>query len=528
MIGNAFLQYLLFIMVTLAVSLPLAYVFTRLFATKTSGGGFIFAPVERLIEKIAGPQIREEQDWRQYTFSLLVFNFSGAVLLFLILLYQGHLPWNPQNFEDLPPSLAFNIVISYLADTGWQSYAGEKTLSFFSQMVGLTSQNFLSCATGLCVSFVIARAFVQKESPIIGNFYADLTRSIVYVLLPLMLIFSLLLIWQGVPQTMVPFIHAQTLDGGDQMIAQGPVASQVAAKILGGNGGGFFNANAAHPYENPTPFSNFMQMVAILMVPVALVLSFAQMLKDKKQGWTLLVGMTVFFLCLVALCIYFEKMPHPTFEKLNIDQKITSINPGGNMEGKEVRFGIFNSALWTVATTSTTQGSVNSMIDSYMPLGAIVPLLNMLFGEVVYGGIGYGRYGFLIYGMITVFIASLKIGRMPEYLGKKIEANEIKLAGFVMLIVPICTLCLGAVSLLVPSAAASVTTNGPHGLTQTIYAYASLASKKIVPPSAGTFSTQGPLFVTLLISIIILFGGLVYFPVLALGPIAEHLSLFSN
>ncbi|MFA5041133.1 MAG: potassium-transporting ATPase subunit KdpA [Bdellovibrionales bacterium] len=572
MIGNALLQYFLFILVTLVLSLPIARLFTRLFATKASGGGFAFSPVERLIAKVVGPKFFQEQDWRQYLFSLLVFNFFGALLLFLIIRYQGHLPWNPQNFGDIPPSLAFNIVVSYLADTGWQSYAGETTLSFFSQMVGLTSQNFLSCATGLCVSFVIARAFVQKENPILGNFYADVARSTIYVLLPLMLIFALFLIWQGVPQNMVPFVHASTLEGDQQTIAQGPVASQIAIKILGANGGGFFNANAAHPYENPTPLSNFMQIVAILIIPVPLVLSFAQMLKDKMQGWTLLIGMTLFFLCLVALCTYFEQMPHPALEALDVNQKITSINPGGNMEGKEVRFGIFNSALWSIATTSTTQGSVNSMIDSYMPLGATIPLLNMLFGEVIYGGIGYGRYGFLIYGMITVFIASLKIGRMPEYLGKKIEADEIKLAGFVMLIVPVCTLCLSVLSLLSSAGASSITAEGPHGLTQTIYAYASasgnngsafngfnsntsyqniilglvillgrfgviiptvaiagsLAAKKIIPSSANSFSSRGPLFVTLLIAVIVLFGGLVYFPVLALGPIAEHLSLFAR
>ncbi|MFA4993705.1 MAG: potassium-transporting ATPase subunit KdpA [Bdellovibrionales bacterium] len=572
MIGNALLQYFVFVLVTLALSMPIAYCFTRLFATEASGGGFTFSPIERLITKVVGPQFFQQQNWKQYLFSLLFFNFIGAIALYLMLRYQGHLPWNPQNFGDLPWPLAFNITLSYLADTGWQSYAGEATLSFFSQMVGLTSQNFLSCATGLGVAFVIARAFVQRENPVLGNFYADVARSIIYVLLPMMLIFALFLIWQGVPQSLIPYVHATTLEGEQQILAQGPVASQIAIKILGANGGGFFSANAAHPYENPTPLSNFFQIVAILVIPVALVLSFAQMLRDKQQGWSLLIGMTLLFMLLVALCMYFEQTPHPILETLNVDQTITDINSGGNMEGKEVRFGIFNSALWSVATTSTTQGSVNSTLDSYMPLGAIVPLLNMLFGEVIYGGVGYGRYGFLIYGMIAVFIASLKIGRTPEYLGKKIEVNEIRLAGLVILIVPICTLCLSVLSLLTPAGAVSITADGPHGLTQTVYAYAStasnngtafngfnsntlyqnvilgfviligrfgviiptiaiagsLAAKKITPPSAGTFPTQGPLFVTLLIAVILLFGGLVYFPMLALGPIAEHLSLFAG
>jgi len=572
MIENALLQFGLFAVVTMILAVPLSYLFTYLFATKSSGGGHGLGPVERLIEKVVGPQIHKQQNWREYLWSLLVFNILGGVVLFFVIKYQGHFPWNPQHFGDLSTSLAFNITISYLADTGWQSYPGESTLSFFSQMVALTSQNFLSCATGLGVSFVIARAFVQKENAGLGNFYADVARSTIYILMPLMIIFALFLVWQGSPQTMIPGVDVSTLEGGRQTIAQGPVASQVAIKILGANGGGFFNTNGAHPYENPTPLADLMQMVGILVIPIALVLSFGQMVGDKRQGWTLFIGMTVIFLILVALCTYTESMAHPAYSALNIDQHITDINPGGNMEGKETRFGVFNSALWTVATTSTTQGSVNSMLDSYMPLSTIVPLLNVLVGEVIYGGVGYGRYGILIYAIITVFIAGLKVGRTPEYLGKKIEANEVRLAGLVMLIVPLCVLGLSVVSLLTSQGAASITADGPHGLTQTVYAYAStsgnngtafngfnsntvfqniilglviligrfgviipalaiagsLAAKKTVPPSSGTFPTQGPMFVILLTTVIILFGGLVYFPVLALGPIAEHLSLFAH
>jgi K+-transporting ATPase ATPase A chain len=570
MIGNALLQYAVFFLATLVVSVPVAYLLTRLFAT--NGGGSGIAPVEKLLAWVVGPQYHQPQTWKQYTVSLIVFNVVGALVLFLMLLFQGHLPLNPQGFGDLSAPLAFNIMISWLCDTGWQSYSGEQTLTFFSQMVGLTSQNFLSCATGLGVSFTVARAFVQRENPILGNFYADAARSTVYVMLPLAIICSLLLIHQGVPQNMLPFVQATTLEGAQQTIAQGPVASQQAISIVGGSGAGFLNANSAHPYQNPTPLSNFIQMIEILIIPMALVLSLGQMMRDKKAGWVLFLGMTILFLMFVAACFYFERMPHPLLENLGVDQKITSINSGGNMEGKEVRFGIFLSSLWSILTTSTTQGSVNSAFDSYMPLGAVPPLLNMLFGEVIYGGVGYGRYGFLIYGMITVFLAGLQVGRTPEYMGKKIEAHEIKLAGIVMLLVPILTLCLSMLSLVTPAGIASITAEGPHGLTQTVYAYASsagnngtafsgfnsstdyqntilglvillgrfgvliptvaiagsLASKKIVPHTAGTFPTDGPLFIGLLITVIVLFGGLVYFPALALGPIAEHLALFSH
>lgn len=572
MIGISLLQFGFFAFVTMALAIPMSYVFTRLFAPATSGGGWGIAPIERLLAKIVGPQVFKQQNWKEYLLSLLVFNILGGAALYLMLRYQGHLPWNPQNFGDLSPSLAFNVTVSYLANTGWQSYGGESTLSFFSQMVGLTSQSFMACATGLGVSFVIARAFIQRENPNLGNFYADVARLTIYILLPLMLLFGLFLIWQGIPQNMVHAVQASTMEGGQQVIAQGPVASQIAIKILGANGGGFFNTNAAHPYENPTPLAEIAQIIGILAVPIALVLSFGQIIGDRRQGWALFAGMTVLFLLMVALCATFERTAHPALEALNVDQNVTSINPGGNMEGKEVRSGVFASALWSVVTTSTAQGSVNSMIDSYMPLGAIVPLSNILFGEVVYGGIGYGRYGILIYAILTVFIAGLKIGRTPEYLGKKIEANEVKLASIVIFIVPLCVLGLSVFSLLTSAGAASITAEGPHGLTQTIYAYASasgnngsafggfasntvyqnivlgfvillgrfgviipvlaiagsLASKKIVPSSVGTLQTQSPLFVCLLTSIVVLFGGLVYFPVLALGPIAEHLSLFGQ
>ncbi|MDR3425709.1 MAG: potassium-transporting ATPase subunit KdpA [Alphaproteobacteria bacterium] len=565
MTGNALLQFVLFAIVTMALALPCAAYLARLFV-KDSG------VVERGIARMLGPQMARQQSWIGYAFSVLFFNFLGWAFLFLILLFQSHFPWNPQNFGDLPPHLAFNVATAFMTNTDWQSYGGETTLSYFSQMAGLTVQNYLSAATGLAVAFAVVRGFVRKEEPTLGNFYADVVRVTLYVLLPLALIFAVFLIGQGVPQNMLPYVQATTLEGGQQVIAQGPVASQIAIKMLGSNGGGFFAANAAHPYENPTPLSNFAQIVSILLLPIALVIAFGKMVGDKRQGWSLFASMTILFVILLALCGWAEQTAHPALAALNVDQKITDTNIGGNMEGKETRFGIFDSVLWTTATTATSNGSVNSMLDSYMPLGGLVALFNLLVGGVIYGGVGCGIYGILVYVLITVFIAGLMVGRTPEYLGKKIEANEIKLAVIAMFIYPLGVLGFGVLSLLLPQGAGSITAYGPHGLTQTIYAYASaaanngsafagfnadtvyqnimlgivmligrfgvilpvlaiagsLAAKKTIPASSGTFPTHGVMFVVLLTGVIVMFGGLTYFPALALGPVAEHLSLFAR
>ncbi len=447
------------------------------------------------------------------------------------------------------------------------------TLSYFSQMLGLTVQNFLSAATGIAVAVAVVRGLIRKEDARLGNFYVDLTRAILYVLLPLSFLFALFLIWQGVPQTMQPTVQATTVEGAQQNIATGPVASQVAIKMLGSNGGGYFNANAAHPYENPTPLSNFVQMLSILILPIALVVAFGRMVGDRRQGWALLASMTILFLTLFAICYFAEAGGNPAFAAMGIDQSFSDVNPGGNMEGKEVRFGVLNSALWATASTATSNGSVIAMHDSFTPLGGLVPLFNMLVGEVIYGGVGCGLYGILIYVLITVFIAGLMVGRTPEYLGKKIEAFEIKLAVVAMLIYPLCVLGFGVVALLMPAGAKSLSATGPHGLTQMIYAYASaaanngsafaglnantvfhnvmlgvvmligrfgviipvlaiagsLAAKKTVPScSAACSTTHGLMFVVLLTAVIVMFGGLTYFPALALGPIAEHLSLLPH
>ncbi len=567
MIVHAILEFFFFALVVMGLALPCSFYLTRIF--NETGVGAALRPLEAAIGRFVGPLFAEQQNWTAYLRSVLVFNALGSLCLFLILLFQSRFPWNPQDFGDISPDLAFNIAVSFMTNTNWQAYSGESTLSFFSQMAGLTVQNFLSAATGIAVAFAVVRGFIRKENPLLGNFYKDLVRVILYIMLPFALILSLFLLWQGVPQTMQPFVQATTLEGGQQMIAQGPVASQVAVKMLGSNGGGFFNVNSAHPYENPTPLSNFIEIIAILLIDLGLVLAFGRMVGDKKQSRPLLICMTFLFVVSLALGVVFEHAPHPGLAELNVDQAFSDINPGGNMEGKETRFGIFDSVLWSIATSATSNGAVNSMLDSYMPLGGLVPLFNLLIGEVIYGGVGCGLYGMLIYVLMTVFIAGLMVGRTPEYLGKKIEAHEIKCAVIALFLYPVCVLGMGAISISTSQGAHSITAYGPHGLTQTIYAYASatanngssfagfnsdtvfqnimlavvmllgrfgviapvlaiagsLAKKKIVPSSGGTFPTHGGVFVVLLTGVVILFGGLTYFPALALGPIAEQLSL---
>ncbi len=570
MTASAFFQLFFYIAVVVILALPLGAYVARVFSGDKVFTGKIIRPVEKLIYAIAGVHVDAQQDWLGYAGAVLLFNLVGAAVLFLLLLFQGQMPMNPQHLPGLSLDLAFNIAVSFMTNTNWQSYAGETTLSPFSQMVGLTTQNFLAAATGFAVAIAVVRAFIRKETPLLGNFFVDLTRATLYILLPLSLILGVFLIWQGVPDTLATSVQTTTLEGAQQTIAIGPVASQVAIKMLGSNGGGYFNANAAHPFENPTALSNFVQMVIIILLPIALVLAFGRMINDRRQAWAILASMTVLFLLVLAVCYYAEAGGNPLFAKLNIDQNISDLNSGGNMEGKEVRFGIFNSTLWATATSATSNGSVNGMFDSFTPLGGMMPLFNMLVGEVIYGGVGCGLYGILIYILITVFIAGLMVGRTPEYLGKKIEAHEIKLAVIAMLIYPMCVLGFGVIALLSPVGLKSLSASGPHGLTQMIYAYASaaanngsafaglnantvfhnimlgvvmligrfgvilpvlaiagsLAQKKTIPISNGTFPTHSLMFVILLTGVILMFGGLTYFPVLALGPIAEHLSLF--
>jgi len=566
-----FLQFLIFVAVIAALVVPLGNYLARVFTGEPVWLGKILGPVENLIYRVIGLRLGEEQSWPRYLGAVFFFNAVGMVVVFLIVTFQDKLPWNPQHLPGVTSDLAFNIAASFITNTDWQSYSGETALSYFSQMLGLTVQNFLSAATGMAVAVAVIRGFMRKEAFGLGNFYVDLTRAVLYVLLPLSLLFALVLIWQGVPMNIHPYVQATTLEHAQQTIAQGPVASQIAIKQLGTNGGGYFNANSAHPYENPTPLSNFLELVSIVAISAAFVFAFGRMIGDRRQSVALIASMTILFLILFAACYAAESGGNPALTALGVDQTIGNDNPGGNMEGKEVRFGILNSSLWATLTTATSNGSVNAMHDSFTPLGGLVPLFNMLVGEVIYGGVGCGLYGILIYVLITVFIAGLMVGRTPEYLGKKIEAYEIKLAVLATLLYPLCVLGFGVISLLAPAGAASISTPGPHGLTQTIYAYASaagnngsafagfnantrfenlmlgiviligrfgviapvlaiagsLAAKKTVPVSSGTFPTHGLMFVILLTGVIVMFGGLTYFPALALGPVAEHLALFA-
>ncbi len=568
MTGSSLGLFLLYMGVSVALALPCAWFLARLFAPASCA----FCAFGRLTLRLAGAQAAQEQPWMTYAASVLIFNALGGVLLFALLVFQSYLPLNPQNFPDVPALLALNIAVSFVTNTNWQAYGGESTLSYFSQMVGLGVQNYLSAATGLAVAFAVIRGLTRKETPLLGNFYADTLRVTLYVLLPLSLLLGVFLIAQGVPQNFAPYVQATGLEGSAQTLPQGPVASQMAIMILGSNGGGFFNVNAAHPYQNPTPLSNAAQMIGILLLPIALVIGFGRMVGDRRQGWALFASMVLLFTALFFLCLAAESAPHPALAALHVDQTFSPTNPGGNMEGKEARFGIFDSVFWSMASTATSNGSVNAMLDSYMPLAGVIPLFNMLVGEVIFGGIGCGLYGILIYVLIAVFIAGLMVGRTPEYLGKKIESHEVKWAVFAMLLYPLCVLGGGVISLLSAAGAKSIAAAGAHGLTQTLYAYASaaanngssfaglnantdfqnialavvmligrygviipvlaiagsLAAKKTVPPSSGTLPTHSALFVVLLTGVILLFGGLTYFPVLALGPIAEHLSLFAG
>ncbi len=491
---------------------------------------------------------------------------------------QTHLPLNPMSMSGVTPDLAFNTAVSFATNTNWQSYGGETTLSYLTQMAGLTVQNFLSAATGMAVLVALIRGFIQKKVETVGNFWVDLVRSTLYILIPLSLILSIILVSQGVVQTFKPYEKVTLLqpvknDNGtviqEQVLALGPAASQVAIKQLGTNGGGFFNMNSSHPFENPTPLSNFLEVIAIILIPAALCYTLGYMVRDERQGWALLVAMLIIFIPCLWSCIYFEQQGNPLFSSLGIDEKATAFQPGGNMEGKEARFGIVNSAIWAVATTAASNGSVNSMHDSYMPLGGLIPICLMQLGEVVFGGVGSGLYGMIAFAIIAVFIAGLMIGRTPEYLGKKIEAYEMKMASLMILIPPALVLVGTAVSVSLHQAKVSIFNPGPHGFSEVLYAFSSAANnngsafgglsantpfytialglamffarywlaipilavagslsrKKIVPVSQGTLPTHTPLFIIFLIMVVLIVGTLTFFPALVLGPIVEHFML---
>ncbi|ABY99623.1 potassium-transporting ATPase subunit KdpA [Pseudomonas sp. SbB1] len=522
----------------------------------------LLGPVEQVCYRLAGVNASQEQNWRQYTLALLVFNLAGFLLLFAVLLLQGYLPLNPQHLPGQEWSLAFNTAVSFVTNTNWQAYSGEASVSYLSQMLGLTVQNFVSAATGLAVLVALCRGIARRSATTLGNFWVDMTRATLYGLLPLCLLLALLLVWQGVPQTFADYAHALTLQGADQTIPLGPAASQIAIKQLGTNGGGFFGVNSAHPFENPTAWSNLFEVASIILIPVALVFTFGHYVKDLRQSRAILACMLALFLIGGGTALWSEHQPNPALESAQVQQ-------AAPMEGKESRFGTTGSVLWTVTTTAASNGSVNAMHDSLNPLTGMVAMVNMMVGEVIFGGVGAGLYGMLLFVLIAVFLAGLMIGRTPEYLGKKLQAREVQLLVATLLVMPVGVLVLGAIAASLPGPAGAVSNPGAHGFSQLLYAYTSgtanngsafagfaantvyhnlmiglamligrfgyilpilalagsLAAKKSAPQGQNSFPTHGPLFTGLLLVTILLVGGLTFLPTLALGPIAEHLSL---
>ena len=557
-----------------AVYLGLLLVFTpllgrfmaRVYAGEPHVLGRLLGPIERLLYRACGVNPSSEQSWSRYALGLLAFNAAGILLLYATLRLQHLLPLNPMHFGPMSPHLAFNTAISFVTNTNWQSYGGETTLSYFSQMVGLTVQNFVSAATGMAVAVALARGLARQSTSTVGNFFVDTTRSVLYILLPIATIGALLLAWQGVPQNFDSYVSVQTIEGAPQTLAQGPAAAQISIKQLGTNGGGFFNANSAHPYENPTPLSNLIEVFFILLIPAALVYTFGVMVRDRRQGWALWAVMAILLVGGLAICYSSEMAGNPLLTALGVDAS------SGNLEGKEVRFGVSGSTLWATATTAASNGSVNAMHDSFTPLGGFVPLFNIMLGEIIFGGVGSGLYGMIMYVVLAVFIAGLMVGRTPEYLGKKIDAREVLLCMLALLIIPLGMIVLPAIGAVLPVSVSSLQDKGPHGLTELLYAYASatgnngsafagfnantpyhntllgvamffgrfamlipmlavagsMATKKAAPASSGTFPTHGVLFVILLISVIFIIGGLTFFPALVLGPIAEHLAMHAG
>ena len=572
-------QIILYFLILLALTKPIGAYMARVFEGQRTFMHPVVRPFERLIYKISGVDESHEQRWTHYAGSLLAFSLVGIVLTYLIQRLQGLLPFNPQGFTGklISPDLAFNTAVSFGTNTNWQVYTPETTVSYFTQMVGLAVHNFTSAAAGIATAIAMVRGFSRRSANSIGNFWVDVTRSTLYVLLPLSIIVALVLVWQGAIQNFHPYEKITTLEGATQTIAQGPTASQESIKELGTNGGGFFNANSAHPYENPTPFSNFLELLSIFVIPAGLTYTFGRMVKDKRQGWALFAAMSIVFIAGVFVVYPAEQSGNPNLTKLGVESTATATQPGGNMEGKEVRFGIPASALFAVITTDASCGAVNSMHDSYTPLGGMVPLVNIQLGEVIFGGVGAGLYGMLMYAILAVFLAGLMVGRTPEYLGKKIEQKEVKMAMLAMLILAASILLFsgGGIaahfaknSWINPPGAGTgnLTNNGPHGLSEMLYAFTSatgnngsafggfngntpffnttlglamligrflmmipllaaagsLAQKKTVPVSAGTFPTHGSLFVGWLVAVILIVGALTFFPALSLGPVVEH------
>ncbi len=597
MTANGVLQLVLYLVVLLALAKPLGTYMARVYGGRPFGLDRALGWLERLVYRLGGVRPHEEMGWKTYAAAMLLFNLAGLLLVYALQRLQGVLPLNPQGLGAVAPDSSFNTAVSFATNTNWQGYGGETTMSYLTQMLALTVQNFVSAATGMAVLVVLIRGFARRSAQTIGNFWVDLTRTTLYILLPLAFVLALALVSQGVVQTFGPYAKATVVqstsydepetdkDGKpvldekgqpktkkstltEQVIAVGPAASQIAIKQLGTNGGGFFNVNSAHPFENPTPLSNFLEVLAILVISGALCYTFGVMVGDRRQGWAVLAAMTVILVGMLAVCVVAEQRGD-VFAKQGVDHTAGALQAGGNMEGKEVRFGIANSALWATTTTAASNGSVDSMHDSFTPIGGLVPMWMMQLGEVVYGGVGSGLYGMLMFAVVAVFVAGLMVGRTPEYLGKKIEAYEMKMASLVILITPALVLIGTAVAVAMAAGKAGMTNPGAHGFSEVLYAFSSasnnngsafaglsantpfyntalglamlfgrywlavpvlavagsLARKKIVPAGPGTLSTHTPLFVVLLVGVVILVGALTYVPALALGPIVEHLNL---
>jgi potassium-transporting ATPase potassium-binding subunit len=593
---NGYIQLIFYMAVLIALAKPLGWYMARVYDGQSVGLNRVFGPVERLLYRLFGTREDQEMNWKQYAIAMLLFNLLGFLVVYLMQRAQAALPLNPQGLGAITPDSSFNTAISFATNTNWQGYGGEVTMSYLTQMLGLNVQNFVSAASGMATLVALIRGLRLRTAATIGNFWVDLTRSTLYILLPLSIILALLQVSQGVVQTFgayqtVPLIQAQSYEqpqldtdgnpikdasGNDvvntvpvtqQTLPMGPAASQIAIKQLGTNGGGFFNVNSAHPFENPTPLSNFLELLSILLIPAALCYTFGKMVGDTRQGWAILAAMTIIFVPLLLGSVVAEQSGNPLYAKLGVDTAASDTQPGGNMEGKEARFGIVNSALWASATTAASNGSVNSMHDSFTPLGGLVPMFLMKLGEVIYGGVGSGLYGMLIFAIIAVFVAGLMVGRTPEYLGKKIEAYEMKMSSLVILIPGAIVLIGTAVALMSAAGKATIYNPATHGYSEVLYAFASagnnngsafaglgantpfyntalgiamffsrywlaiptlaiagsLAKKKIVPTGPGTLPTHTPLFIAMLVGVVIIVGALTFIPSLALGPIVEHL-----
>jgi K+-transporting ATPase ATPase A chain len=566
---NGWLQIALFCAVVVALTRPFGGYMTRVFTGERTLLSPVLRPVERVLYRICGVDEKSEQHWLTYAVAMLFFSVAGFLSLYLLQRLQGVLPFNPQGQGAVEESLAFNTSVSFITNTNWQSYVPETTMSYLVQMAGLTVHNFLSAATGIALALALIRGFSRRSAQTVGNFWVDMTRCTLYVLLPISIIVTLVFVWQGVPQNLSAYVDATTLEGAKQTIAQGPVASQEAIKMFGTNGGGFFNTNSAHPYENPTALTNFLEMVLIFSIGAGLTNVLGRMIKDERQGWALFAAMSVLFLVGVVTLYAAEAPGNAAFTAFNVDAAPSAVQAGGNMEGKDVRFGIANSALFSTVTTDASCGAVNTMHDSLMPLGGLVPLVNIQLGEIIFGGVGSGLYGMLAFAIVAMFVAGLMVGRTPEYLGKKLEAKEVKMALLALLSLPLAILGFTALAAVIPQGLAGLSNSGPHGFSEMLYAYTSatgnngsafaglsantpfynttlafamligrflfvvpllavagsLASKKLLAPSAGTFPTHSPLFVGLLVGVILIIGGLTFFPAVALGPVIEQVAM---